>query len=74
MDTKFDLEKIGQDVVYVKPILAADLPADMQEQVGDLEELFAVHNASGEQLAVVADRKLAFHLARENDMNPVRVH
>jgi hypothetical protein len=74
MDTKFDLEKFGADVVYVKPILASDLPADMQEQVGDLEELFAVHNASGEQLALVANRKLAFHLARENNMQPVTVH
>ncbi len=74
MDTKFDLEKIGADVVYVKPILASELPADVQEQVGDLEELFAVHNASGEQLALVADRKLAFHLARENNMQPVTVH
>ena len=74
MNTKFDLEKIGQDIVYVKPILVADLPDDMREQVGDLVELFAVHNAAGEQLALVANRKLAFHLARENDMRPVTVH
>ena len=74
MDTKFDLEKFGQDVVYVKPILVAELPAEMRAKVGDLEELFAVHNAEGEQLALVADRKLAFHLARENNMHPVTVH
>ena len=74
MDTKFNLEKFGQGIVYVKPILAADLPDDMRAKVGDLEELFSVHNADGEQLALVADRKLAFHLARENNMNPVTVH
>lgn len=74
METKIDLEKLGQDIVYVKPILAKELPADMREKVGDLEELFAVHNASGEQLALVADRKLAFHLARENNMQPVTLH
>lgn len=74
MNTKFDLEKIGQDIVYVKPILASDLPADMRDQVGDLEQVFAVHNAAGEQLALVANRKLAFHLARENHMHPVTVH
>ncbi len=73
MNTTFDFEKIGQDIVYVKPILAADLPADLRAQVGDLEEVFAVHNAAGEQLALVANRKLAFHLARENDMRPVTV-
>jgi len=73
MDTKFDLEKLGQGIVYVKPILATDLPDDMRAKVGDLEELFSVHNADGEQLALVADRKLAFDLARENNMEPVTV-
>ena len=74
MDTKFDFEKFGQGIVYVKPILAAELPDEMRAQVGDLEELFSVHNAEGEQLALVANRKLAFHLARENNMEPVTVH
>jgi hypothetical protein len=36
--------------------------------------VFALHNAAGEQLALVADRKMAFHLARQNDMEPVTVH
>ncbi|KJZ18297.1 DUF1150 family protein [Loktanella sp. S4079] len=74
MDTKHDMNALATDIVYVKPVLAADLPDDMREQVGDLETLFAVHNAEGEQLALVANRKLAFHLARENDMTPVTVH
>ena len=74
MDTKFDFEKIGQNIVYVKPVLTADLPAEVQEQVGDVQEIYAVHNAEGEQLALVADRKLAFHLARENKMEPVTLH
>jgi hypothetical protein len=74
MNTKFDLKNIDQSIVYVKPILVADLPEDMREKAGDLQELFAVHNASGEQLALVANRKLAFHLARENDMQPVTLH
>lgn len=74
MNTKFELNDFATDVVYIKPVLAADLPDDMREQVGDLETLFAVHNAEGEQLALVANRKLAFHLARENDMTPVTVH
>jgi hypothetical protein len=74
MNTKFDLENIDQNIVYVKPILAADLPQDMRDQIGDLQELFAVHNAAGEQLAVVANRKLAFHLARQNHMQPVTLH
>ena len=74
MNTKIDFEAIAQGIVYVKPILAAELPAEMRERVGDLKELFAVHNADGEQLALVADRQMAFHLARENNMQPVTVH
>ncbi len=74
MNTKIDLKTFGHDIVYVKPVLVADLPADVQSEVGDLEELFAVHNAAGEQLALVANRKLAFHLARQNKMQPVTVH
>lgn len=74
MDTKFDLATIGQDIVYVKPISVHDLPADMQNKVGDLENVFAVHNAAGEQLALVANRELAFDLARKNQMNPVTLH
>ena len=74
MDKTFDLEKIGQNIVYVKPIMTADLPTEVQTQVGDVDEIYAVHNAAGEQLALVADRKLAFHLAREHKMEPVTVH
>ncbi|SFS21906.1 DUF1150 family protein [Yoonia litorea] len=74
MDTKFDLEKISQNIVYVKPVVTADLPTEVQDQVGDLDQIYAVHNASGEQLALVADRKLAFHLAREHKMEPVTLH
>ena len=74
MDTKFDLATIGQNIVYVKPISVQDLPADMQSKVGDLESVFAVHNAAGEQLALVANRELAFDLARQNQMNPVTLH
>ena len=74
MDTKFDFDKIGQGIVYVKPVIVSDLPIELRAQVGDLSRVFAVHDASGEQLALVANQKLAFHLARENDMQPVRVH
>jgi len=74
MNTKIDLKTLGEDIVYVKPVQVSDLPAEVQSEVGDLEELFAVHNAEGEQLALVANRKLAFHLARENQMQPVTVH
>jgi len=33
-----------------------------------------VHSEAGERLALVRDRKLAFILARQNDLTPVTVH
>ena len=74
MNTKYDLSALPGNVVYVKPVAVADLPEDVQEQAGELDTLFAVHNAEGEQLALVANRHMAFALARQNDMAPVTVH
>ena len=61
-------------IVYVRPVAVADLPDEIRAEAGDAEELFAVHSAAGERLALVRDRKLAFFLARENDFAPVNVH
>ena len=74
MNTKFDFTALEQNIVYVKPILVAELPDEVRKQVGDMSEVYAVHNAAGEQLALVANRKMAFHLARENNLEPVTVH
>lgn len=74
MHTKIDLDAMGAKAVYVKLIEVADLPADLREKAGDLEQLFAVHNAKGEQLALVATNELAVHLALENDLEPVALH
>lgn len=74
MNTKANLKKLGKDLVYVKSVDVADLPDDVRAQAGELDRLFAVHNADGEQLALVANQKLAFALARQNDMSPVAVH
>jgi hypothetical protein len=61
-------------VVYVRPVAVADLPDALQEQALGLTTIYSVHKASGERLALVADRALAFALAREHDMAPVSVH
>ncbi len=74
MNTKFDFGDEGQDIVYVKAVPVADLPEEVRDQAGDLTTLFAVHDAKGQQLALVANRTLAFALARQNDLRPVTVH
>lgn len=75
MDTKFDFTDNNADrIVYVRPVLAEDLPDEVRAQIGATKELYAVHNAQGERLALVKDRAMAFALARENDLAPVTVH
>jgi hypothetical protein len=70
---KPDLKRMG-DLVYVKPIAVDSLPQSLREQAGELQTIFAVHDADGAQIALVADRALAFVLARQHDKVPMTVH
>ena len=74
MDTKFEFADMGDRVVYVKSVPVSDLPQDVRAAAGDRDTLFAVHDSEGQQLALVAEREMAFVLARQNDMKPVTVH
>ena len=75
MNTPYDFSKLDEGrVVYVRPVDADDLPAELRQQMGGLKTLYAVHNAEGERLALVKNRNLAFTLARQNDLAPVTVH
>jgi len=74
MDAKFNFAGLGDRVVYVKSVDVAELPDEVQEAAEGRETLFAVHDSDGQQLALVADRDMAFILARKNDMQPVTVH
>ncbi|MFC2970105.1 DUF1150 family protein [Acidimangrovimonas pyrenivorans] len=77
MDVKYEFgpeTEEGRQIVYVRPVAVDSLPAEVQEQAGGLETLYAVHDSHGERIALVRDRKLAFILARQNDMAPVSVH
>ena len=74
----FDAYEFDQDqdnrIVYVRKVSVSDLPEDVQDQAEGAEELYAVHAADGERLALVKERKLAFILARQTDFSPVTVH
>jgi hypothetical protein len=74
MNTKYDFEALGDRVVYVKPVAVADLPDEVREQSDGMNQVYAVHDSDGQQLALVANRALAFELARQHDMMPVTVH
>lgn len=75
MNSKYDFKRIdGQRLVYIRPVVVADLPEEIQEQAGGRDKVYGVHSSDGLCLALVKDRKLAFALARQNDFAPVEVH
>ncbi len=76
MAQTIDIEEAGGSLVYVREVQVADLPDAVREEAreGGLEVLYALHRTDGEQVALVGDRRLAFNLARQNDLHPVSVH
>lgn len=74
MDHPFDFgPEEGNRIVYVRPVAVADLPEPLRAQADGLTTIYAVHRTDGERLALVRDRRLAFALARQNDLLPVSV-
>lgn len=75
MDVNYSkLPDATSPIVYVREVKVADLPEDLQGQAEGLEVIYAVHRGNGERVALVANRGLAFALARQHDMAPVSVH
>ncbi|MCI5047543.1 MAG: DUF1150 domain-containing protein [Aquisalinus sp.] len=70
----------GKNLVYVRPVIAADVMEDLTEgEEFDVEipaetVLYALHAADGARIALMGDRDLAFAAARQNEMTPVSVH
>jgi len=70
----------GPDLVYVRPIKAAEViastPAAQIEgfQLDPEQILYAVHRADGERLAVMTDRGSAVAAALAHELAPVSVH
>ena len=68
------------DLVYVRPIKAAEILADAEVeivagiQLDPEQTLYAVHRADGERIAVMSDRGSAVAAAIANELAPVSVH
>ena len=64
-------EPNGQSIVYVREVAPEDLPDELR---GTTARLYALHDADGNRLALTPDRRVAFALAKRNDMTPLSVH
>lgn len=75
MNTKFDFAiPESARTVYVRAVPHDALPRELQAQVDPARSLYAIHDQNGACLALAKDRKLAFAIARGNEMAPVSVH
>ena len=75
MNVKQDFgAETGERIVYVRPVAVDDLPEEIRAHAQGQSQIYALHDPSGERLALVKDRTLAFVLARQNDLAPVSVH
>ena len=61
----------GRPIVYVREVTPEEFPDALR---GATDKLYAVHDAEGNRLALTPDRRVAFALARRNDMVPLSVH
>jgi len=70
--------KKAQNLVYIRKMALEEareiVPADTFEVLAAPENLFSVHAANGERLAIVEGREAAFAAARAYDLRPRSVH
>ena len=59
--------------VYVSAVNVADLPEAVAKGISQ-GMVYSLNSSTGERLALVKDRSLAFVLARQNEFHPVPVH
>jgi len=60
-----------KSIVYVREADPEALPDELKGAPG---KIFSVHDPEGTCLALTGDRRIAFALAKRNDMVPVSVH
>jgi hypothetical protein len=64
-------EPDGQPIVYVREVTPEEMPDQLR---GTTARFYAVHDAEGNRLALAPDRRIAFALAKRNDMVALSVH
>ena len=74
----FEQSALPQDLVYVRRLDLEEarriVPAEAFEAICEPDDLFSVHDANGQRLAVVEGREAAFATARAHDLKPRSVH
>ena len=73
MDTPYpDLPE--SRIAYIREVRKDTLPDEIRAQLDGARHVFGIHTEAGQCIALAADRRLAFLLARQNDLTPVSAH
>ncbi|MAJ20571.1 MAG: DUF1150 family protein [Paracoccaceae bacterium] len=64
---------LNDRTVYVSAVNVADLPEVVAKGISQ-GRVYSLNSSTGDRLALVKDRSLAFVLARQNEFHPVPVH
>lgn len=69
-----DADRPEGRIAYIRQVPVEALPETIRAQLPNVREVYGIHSEEGECLALARDRKLAFVLARQNDLAPVSAH
>ncbi len=72
-----DFAALGEGMVYLRPMSADDLMAEMPESRSEIDVskiYYALHGPDGSRLAVAENRESALALAKANDVELVSIH
>ena len=69
MNTRFEKFSLDQFVA-----LGVDRLAYVRPAVVEGRTVYAIHNADGNEIGVMAERDIAFAAVKQHDMEPVSVH
>jgi len=65
--------ELNDRTVYVSAVNMVDLPEAVAKGISQ-GRVYSLNSSTGDRLALVKDRSLAFVLARQNEFHPVPVH
>lgn len=61
-------------IAYIREVPVNTLPDEIRARLDGARQVYGIHTQAGECIALARDRRLAFVLARQNDLAPVSAH
>ncbi|MCC5969516.1 MAG: DUF1150 family protein [Pararhodobacter sp.] len=66
-------EPVGR-IAYIREVPVDALPDEIRTRLEGAQQIYGIHTEADGCIALTRDRKLAFVLARQNDLAPVSAH